>query len=89
MSVIGECAPLVEAEAVGARTTGAAAATAEMGAQATTTDRPPHLRTEIAAAMAAIATAQEINTRATTVAEVEGTTQGRVECLSQVVAVIV
>lgn len=87
MSAIGACAPLVEAEAAVARTTGAAAATAEMGAQAVTTDLPPRLHTEIAAGIAEIATAQVISTRAITV--VEGTAQGRVEHRRQAVAVIV
>lgn len=86
MSAIGACAPAVEAVA---RTAGAAAATTERGAQAVTTDLPPRLRTEIAAEIAGIATAQAISTRATTAAEGEGTAQGLVEFHSQVVAVMV
>lgn len=88
MSVIGVCALLVEAEEEAvARTVEVVAAIAEMAAQAVMTDLPP--RTEIAVGMVEITTAQVISTRATTVAEGEGTTQGQVECHSQVVAVIV
>lgn len=79
MSVTGACAPLVEVEGAVVRTTGVAAATAEMGAQAVTTDLL-HRHTAIVAGTAGIVTAQGISTRHTTAAEVELTTREGVGC---------